>query len=431
MKKTLSLPIFILLLCFSNSYVYAAFTPLPDGDYQMLITSGCFTFGDCSASPASNFVDNNSTVATPQGQFGSGIAGDNAMGVIEFTYTNGAMAITSFSQDSYLGTAGGIFAIEAPNTSNMGGSIDNTGNMTFDPTGRSAVAQFFSTSIGIQPWNIPPNSTSYDQWTTGNSTNVTASLTGTPLQDAGSDAWNGTLVLASEVGPAWGLFSGTPYTEIYNITIISLGEQIPRAKVRVTVQGGTTQECNEHGGSTVTYNSTVDLFNGGELSSLDWLLDGEIVSSGTDFSYTTYTLLGQHTIEAIATLVTGHTGSDLVSVNIKDTLQPGITPSFIDARTHEVITEIADNEKHYVEVELLAEDICDPQPTTSGTIVPVFTVNNADIIIVKAKKGLISMPSTALNLNALAKDRSGNALSAYTSLKILTDVDHNHIIHSN
>lgn len=423
MKKILLSLIYTLLLSLGNAQ--AAFTSLPNGDYQMLITGGCFTFGDCSLGTGAFYDNGDTDITTSQGTIGSGIAGDGAVGVIEFSYSNGNIAVTSFSQDSYLSTAGGTFYLQAPDTSGMSGTIDNSGNMTFTPTGRVAVAQFFSESLGVQPWNIPVANGGYDQWTTGNSSNALADLTGSPLQDSGS-SWIGTLVIASEVGPAWGFFINTPYTEIYNVTISSLGAQVPRAKVRVAAQGGTTQECSQHGGSLVTYSATVELFNGGELNTIDWLLDGEVVSSGTDTSFTTYTPLGTHTVEAIASLVTGETGQDSESINIRDTQRPNLSVNFIDARTHESITEISDNEKHYVEIEMLPNDICDPAPSATGTITPVFTVQNTDIIKVKAKKGQISMPSTALNLRGIAVDSASNPTTTNATLTIMYSTNHSH-----
>jgi len=428
MNKLLLVPFFVLL---SIANAQAAFTPLTDGDYQMLITGGCFTFGDCSAGFNDN-VDNTSNaqtrITTSQGTFGSGIIGDGLVGVIDFTLTSGNITVTSFSQDSYIATAGGTFYIEAPDTTGMTGSIDNTGNMTFQPTGRRAIAQFFAESLGVQPWNIANSPTgTADEWTTGSQTNATAALNGSPLQDSGTDQWTGTMVSASTVGPAWGFFVGTPYTEIFNITITSQGPQIPRASVRITPQGGATQECSETGGSSVTYVATIELFNGAELSTVEWLIDGEVVNLGPETSITAFSSLGSHSVEAIATLVTGQTSNDTTTVEVKDTQRPSLTAAFVDARTHTTITEITDNEKHFVEVQLIAEDICDSTPTSSGTITPVFPVQNTDIIGVRGRKGQINFPSTALNLRGSARDASGNSsFEANAMLHIISSFEHDH-----
>ena len=61
------------------------------------------------------------------------------MGIIDFTFVDGNIIVNTFSQDSYLNTPGGTLAIDLNSVSGMGGSIDNSGNMEFDPTGRIAV----------------------------------------------------------------------------------------------------------------------------------------------------------------------------------------------------------------------------------------------------------------------------------------------------
>ena len=223
----------------------AAFTALVDGSYQMTITSGCFDYSNCQTSGLGAFTDNaTANEATsagfaldPNPPYGSGIVGDGLMGVINFSLTGGDISVTSFSQDSYLATAGGTFYIRAADFTNMGGSIDNAGNMNFDPTGRTALFAFIYETLGEQEWNRD-NSTQasgvgtglYEQWTTGTSTNrmdgITAgySMTGSTLIDTGiAGEWAGTLVSAGNMGEAWGAttFSGTQYSELYNITITS------------------------------------------------------------------------------------------------------------------------------------------------------------------------------------------------------------------
>ena len=439
MKKIILAAVFALLLVGATTS-QAAFTPLPDGDYQMVITSGCFAFGNCTTFSSGQFVDNGETVTSSQGTFGTGIAGDNVMGIIDFTFTTGNIIVNSFSQDSYLATPGGTFALDATNINGMGGSIDSAGNMEFDPTGRIGIFQFFVDFLGAQPWNIdnPSNVGTvtglYEQWTTGTSTNkarglidvIEETLTGASLQDAGPGVWTGTLVSAGNVGVAWGPFVGTPYTEVYNVTISELGPPIPGVSVSIAVQDGEVQECNEHGGTPVTFTANIDLFNGGELNALEWVFDGEVVSAGSDFSVTTFASLGSHFMEVTATLVTGHLGSDSSSVTIKDTQAPNITLGFVDMRSHEPITEITDSEKHFVEIQILADDVCDPDPVVSGNLVPVFPVKNADVLEIKGEKGQITMPSTALNLTGTATDTSGHSKTSNSTLHITTDFKRNH-----
>jgi hypothetical protein len=242
MKKTL-LATGMMLALGTTGTANAAFTALADGDYQLVITSGCFDFGNCVTSGKGVLSDN--TTANQANTdfaglpFGSGITNDGFMGVIDFTLTGGSMSVTSFSQDSYLGTAGGTFYLRSTDLGTMGGSIDGSGNVTFDPTGRQGLAANFLSSLGEQEWNRDDSATSaggtgnYDQWTTGTSTNrsqgLTApfTLTGSALQDAGAGTWTGTLVSAGIIGQAWGDFDGTQYSEMFNVTITAASNPIP------------------------------------------------------------------------------------------------------------------------------------------------------------------------------------------------------------
>ena len=156
------------------------------------------------------------------------------------------------------------------------------------------------------------------------------------------------------------------------------------------------------------------------MSTLEWVFDGEPISTGTDFSVTTFASLGSHLMEVTATLVTGHTDSDSQAVAIQDTLAPDLAVGFIDMRSHEPIVEIADNQTHFVEIQMLAEDVCDPAPVVNGNVVPVFPVNNADVIKVQGSKGQIDMPATALNLSGAAIDASGNTKNETATLHIIT-----------
>lgn len=228
-------------LALGVSTAQAAFTALNDGTYQMEITGGCFAFGDCVTLAVGALADNTAgeasvTIATTTGAllagtYGSGIAGDGIMGVIDFTLSGGSMTITSFSQDSYLNTPGGTFFLDAiAGVGGMGGSIDGSGNMTFDPTGRQGLAAGFATALGGQPWNLDNTSDGkgtgvFDMFTTGTDTNRSKgltpgfTLTGAALQDAGADMWTGILVSAGNIGSGWGGFDNTQYSEFWNIAI--------------------------------------------------------------------------------------------------------------------------------------------------------------------------------------------------------------------
>ena len=233
MNKTLLATGMMLALGATGS-ANAVFTPMADGVYTMNITGGCFDFGNC-VTKASGALSDNTTPnqATASGfgfPFGSGITNDGLVGVIDFTLTGGNISVTSFSQDSYQGTAGGTFYLRSTNNGTMSGNIDGTGNMTIDPTGREGAAANFATTIGEQPWNFDnfgtgaPNAT--NTWVTGTSSNRNQgltpgfTLTGTALQDASAGVWTGTLVSAGNIGTAWGTsFQNTQFSEVYNVSI--------------------------------------------------------------------------------------------------------------------------------------------------------------------------------------------------------------------
>lgn len=241
MKKTLLAASIAITL--GTTTAQGAFTPLADGAYQMTITGGCWSFGDCTSTSASALTDNTSaqasiditstTGATPPGTYGSGIVGDGLMGVIDFTLSGGNISVTSYSQDSYVNTPAGTIFLYANDISGMGGNVDTAGNMTFDPTGRMALYSAFITNLGANPWNIDNTSDGlgtglYDTWVTGASTNrsegVTPAftLTGTPLTDSGAGMWAGTLVTAGNTGSAWGNFNNTQYSNVYDVTIAAV-----------------------------------------------------------------------------------------------------------------------------------------------------------------------------------------------------------------
>jgi hypothetical protein len=256
MNKTLLAGSIALSLGVTAPAANAAFTALTPGDYTITITGGCFAFGTCSyvgdGSGAGEFTDNTAAEATTTvtasvvttraigDTIGSGtVGGDN--GEIKITLDgSGNFTVNSYRQDSYLNTAGGTFFVDAlgPNgTSNMTGSIDGSGNVSFTPTGREGMAFDFYSGIGVQPWNITPDDgvtteTAYDFFTTGTDTAVkgksSVSLTGSALQDAGADTWAGVLVSAGNInGQYWTGFDNTLYTEQFNITITADASVVP------------------------------------------------------------------------------------------------------------------------------------------------------------------------------------------------------------
>lgn len=190
-------------------------TLVAGNNYTLNINTGtsCFTFGNCTAVPTSSFVDNNNDFMTMG--IGSSVAGDGKAGFMNISTTsdgaNGVnFTVSSYNMDSYLGTAGGVFSTRAVNTAGMSGNIDWQGNMSLNLSGRTGIAQYFAGSLGEQPWNTGAT------FTSGTQANMAATLTGSALGLGG----NVKVVSATTVGPAWGFFVNTPYTEVFDMQIV-------------------------------------------------------------------------------------------------------------------------------------------------------------------------------------------------------------------
>jgi hypothetical protein len=214
---------------------------------SITVTTGCFTFGTCAVDGVGpdDITDNAITVAG----IGSGVAGDGKRGTINFTVgaDGNSIQITSYNMDTYTGTAGGDFATRMVNTSGATGFISDTGAMTLNLAGRTGIALYFAGSLGEQAWNIDshtakpycPGTNATTQFTTGSMTAVdcatgaaAVSLSGSALVGSvvgGTYTGTGKIVSAGNVGNAWGFFDGTPYSEIYNITVTGTAVPVPAA----------------------------------------------------------------------------------------------------------------------------------------------------------------------------------------------------------
>lgn len=198
-------------------------------------TAGCFTFGSCVIGGLGNVTDNAITV---RGN-GSGVAGDGLVGQVGFTVgaDGNTLTITSYQQDTYTGTAGGDFSLEANGGSLAGfsGFISDSGDvsLTLDRVGFPNFFSYLDNSV----WNVDNSAAIAGQgdpttgvldalttgsdsaWTPGTPATAVNPLTGSALVAAGSGTWTGLLVNSGNVGAAWGAFDGTPYTEQFEITV--------------------------------------------------------------------------------------------------------------------------------------------------------------------------------------------------------------------
>jgi hypothetical protein len=201
-------------------------------------------------------------------------------------------------------------------------------------------------------------------------------------------------------------------TFFYNFTA---GEPPPGISVVLNISGGNTQECSETGGSTVTLTATVTLVGGAELGGIDWIVDG--TSTGSGETITPFLALGSHTVDVIATAVTGESGTDSGSVDIQDTTDPDLEIAFLNQAGDIVTSTSAGN---HVTARLVATDICDPAPVAEGAAVPVFEVADGDVIKLQGGKvNTVELPTTAIELTGSATDTSGNTTSGMAVLSII------------
>ena len=200
-KTTLSLAIAGLLGTGAAQAVLA-----PNLQYTVSVSGGCFAFGDCTTL-AQNVGTGTFTITTDG--------------------TGSAFTVGSYSGLDFTATPGGLFSTGGPVAGS--GTVSGTGQLDLDFTGRTGTAQFFPQYAGAA-WNID-NSTKitgtgvYEGFTTGADSNtdpvsgtVALTLTGTNLA-ATASGFAGQLVSVGNVGSAWTSFDGTPYSEVYNITV--------------------------------------------------------------------------------------------------------------------------------------------------------------------------------------------------------------------
>lgn len=210
----------------------------PGDTYDIRVIPGstggvsCFDFGNCDTTGGSAKVTDNSLTVTG---IGSSIGGDGFSAVISITAdaTGDGFTVNSFSQDAYINTSGGTFALrDAANGAGMSGTLDDAGNMTFDATGRTGIAATFAALLGEQPWNLDTAAAgdgtgTQDIWTTGTQIANAAgaseafSLTGVPVTGSDATGFSGQLIAAGNIGTDWGFFADTQYSERYQLDIVN------------------------------------------------------------------------------------------------------------------------------------------------------------------------------------------------------------------
>ena len=226
MKKSIVAASISLALGASTSASAAFFAA--DATYRVDVSGGCFAFGDCTAL-AQNVGTGSFTLATDG--------------------TGAAFSVGSYSGIAFTATPGGLF--ETGGTVAGLGAVSDAGQLDLNFTGRTGTAQYFPQYAGAA-WNID-NCTAagctsttgvYEGFTTGADSNIdpitgatSITLTGTNLAPIVAGTTTGVLVSVGNVGAAWTAFDGTPYTEVYNVTVTAT-EGVPLAAddTVVTVQ---------------------------------------------------------------------------------------------------------------------------------------------------------------------------------------------------
>ena len=165
----------------------------------------CFAFGDCTT-----LVDN-----VQGGSF-----------TITTDATGDAYSVGSYNVGVYTATSGGIFTTGGAVAGS--GTVGAAGELDLNFAGRTGSAQFFA-YLGTPAWNIEDASGAYAGFTSGSDSTfaptgaATLTLTGSHLSLASSAAgigvWDGVIISSAQVGSAWGPFAGTPYTEVYTISV--------------------------------------------------------------------------------------------------------------------------------------------------------------------------------------------------------------------
>ena len=205
------------------------------------------------------------------------------------------------------------------------------------------------------------------------------------------------------------------FTLIYEL--ISPDLLPPGVDVAIDVEGGdTSRACSEPGGTSVTMTANAVLRGGAELLAIEWFLDD--TSVGTGEMLTQLIPVGTHTVKAVASTTTGQSDQDSVTFNVFDFTAPDVSIGFIDARSGDQITGIADNRTQYVTPVVTAADLCDAEPDVTAVASPVFAIAPGSQIMIQGNRGSVQMPASGLEVRATATDDAGNSRTETAVLPI-------------
>lgn len=256
-----------------------------------------FTFGNLPSSSGSQVMtDNDLLVST--GMKGSGIAGDGRAGTIDISVTGDTISIDStaaigFQVDTIFQTAGGNFAqhldeaLTGHPLTDMSGTVDAVGNMTFTPTGRLGTIDGPNPDIIDRRWNVndvaAPSGT-WQSFTTGTVTTVAGSITGTQVVNVGPtlngdayDDFQAVLVQGSQVGRDWETFAGVAYYETWKVDIVSVNvANLPPVVALSAQQDGAATAflvSNQVADGNVTVDSNATDGGGAPIDTYAWTIN--------------------------------------------------------------------------------------------------------------------------------------------------------------
>ena len=190
-------------------------------------------------------------------------------------------------------------------------------------------------------------------------------------------------------------------------------------------QGGSYQECRSHTGNDVTMRMSYSIRGNAStnpdaaLKSIDWYLDGTLVSTGTSSTSDITVSLGNHNIKVVASLAGGASDSRTQYVNIVDRTSPTVEVTFTDTRSALEVDAIDESRMYFVNPVIVATDICDPAPQTNASAAPVHEIFSDTVLSIQGNLGKITMPATGVEVKVVASDASGNNSSTIKTLPII------------
>lgn len=233
---------------------------------------------------------------------------------------------------------------------------------------------------------------------------VNSHATGSSYTTVDSDG-DGVPGHAFTVGP----FPGLSLTYDYVV-----GNPPPAIDVSIIAIGGNVQECSETGGSIVSLTADIELIGGAEPGLVEWYVGDESVGSGEAIDV--FLPLGINEVVVMASTATGESDTAYATIEIRDTTAPALELAFVDHQGN-VLTETNAGVRVFTRID--AVDACDPAPVSEGAAVPVFAVDNGDMIkIQKNRFNSVKLPTSAIDLTATATDASGNKATEMTVLTI-------------